>query len=162
MGSARGLAHQEDFRRIDADLIGVLLNPLDDPCDVFGGSWILRVARKPVTRIDSDDPVASKVAQYVGVDLFGTVRVAVQKRAAMHENHRGAPVVAVVGREQVDGLPRVRPIGDSAANGYAIFRSLLENFAELVNHQFDVSGRVGTPTGTDLRHQGAKSIGNPG
>src|ERR1700722_6562176 len=138
----------------------MLLDPLYDAANVFGCARIFGISSEPIADIDAHMSVARKVMEYVGVDLFGAVGIAVQKSAAMHKDDCRALAVFISRFEQVDFLPCMGAVRDVASNGNAFLRRTLEDFAEMIEHDLDVRSRVAPPAWPKLRHQFAQLIGN--
>src|SRR5258708_40186409 len=88
--------------------------------------------------------------------------MAVKKRAAMHEHHGWPWLIFTVGHEDVEHLSRMRAVSDVAPDRDAVLWRLRQHLGELLDHQLDMAGRVGSPFGADFCHQGAQRVGNCG
>jgi len=88
--------------------------------------------------------------------------MAVEERAAVHEQHRRARRPAVLRREQIEALPLARPVGDVAADVDAVFGEALQHRAEALDHRFDLLRAVDRPLAPVRGHQRAQVGGDLG
>src|SRR5262249_38692253 len=141
MCRTRGMTHEEDAAGVYSDLPGVLVRPGHDRGDILGRAGIAGVVGEAIPDIDSDNAVARKVSQHVGIDLVGPVAVTVEKSAAMHEQNRRAAAVRPSGQVDIESLTGVRAVGNVGPDLDAFRWRSPMYLAEFFQHQLDVLRR---------------------